>query len=214
MAQKSMIYKAKRGTELAPKGNSVEFRSNMELVPISSGSSDARISPGLLAKLGTLGQFRIVRYGNHLSGVVAIMSTKDMIARIHASQARVAAPAELSGIYALAGAIYHEIGSGHCESIYRNALAFALMQTGLGIVRCEVPVPVRFQGHNIGVGYADIVLFGAVHAVVFELKAVRGKISDAHRAQLRAYMRGLASPYGFVVNFPDEGAPETEFVTR
>lgn len=102
--------------------------------------------------------------------------------------------------------VWEELGSGHTEAMYRNALSMVLYPA-----RMEVPVPVEFQGQIVGVGAADIVLYDQGEPfVVVELKSVQGRLTNAHRAQLRAYLRGLSCQTGILVNFPVEGDPEVE----
>jgi GxxExxY protein len=55
--------------------------------------------------------------------------------------------------------VYHELGFGFLEWVYREAMQIALGQAGLR-VEAEVPVPVSFRGKLIGVFRADLVVDG------------------------------------------------------
>ena len=92
--------------------------------------------------------------------------------------------------------VYNELGHGFLESTYAEALAGALEESGLSIVR-EVPVPVWFRGTKVGQYYADLI----VEDVVFlELKAARA-LESAHEAQLLHYLRATEIEVGLLLNF-------------
>jgi GxxExxY protein len=61
--------------------------------------------------------------------------------------------------------VYKEMGHGFLESVYENAIAFALVANNLEVKR-QISVPVWFRGQKVGNFVADmlvenIVLFGA-----------------------------------------------------
>lgn len=116
--------------------------------------------------------------------------------------------------YGMALSVWAQLGAGHDEAVYRNALVVALQSKGKN-ARQEVSVPVEYDGYWVGAGRADIVF----NNVVIELKTV-SKLNDAHRAQIKAYMRGLLPKFdameGVLVNFPSDDAPfpEAEYIGR
>lgn len=92
--------------------------------------------------------------------------------------------------------VYNELGYGFLESTYASALMIALRQAGLAVAR-EVPVPVRFRGHEIGGYFADILVNSQV---LLELKAAR-TLDRAHEAQLLHYLRATDIEIGLLLNF-------------
>ena len=91
---------------------------------------------------------------------------------------------------------YNELGHGFLESTYAEALAMALKESGVSVVR-EVPVPVWFRRRKIGQYYADVMVEGLV---LLELKASR-TLETAHEAQLLHYLRATEVEVGLLLNF-------------
>ncbi|HYX51854.1 MAG TPA: GxxExxY protein [Candidatus Limnocylindrales bacterium] len=92
--------------------------------------------------------------------------------------------------------VYNELGFGFLESVYRNALRFALTQKGLAIEQ-EVPVSVVFRGQSVGDFRADLVVNGIV---LLELKTADA-IVRAHEAQVINYLRATSLELGLILNF-------------
>lgn len=92
--------------------------------------------------------------------------------------------------------VYNELGHGFLESTYAVALAMALEESGVSVVR-EVPVPVWFRRRKIGQYYADVMVEGLV---LLELKASR-TLETAHEAQLLHYLRATEVEVGLLLNF-------------
>ena len=92
--------------------------------------------------------------------------------------------------------VYNELGHGFLESVYEEAMALALVQSGLRIER-QVPLPVWFRGRRIGDFFADLVV---EQSVILELKASSG-IDSAHEAQLLHYLRSTEIEVGLLLNF-------------
>jgi len=113
----------------------------------------------------------------------------------------------LSTIESSAKEVFDILGTGHHESIYRNALSIELRTRGH---RCdmEVPVCVFYKGFFTGFGRADIIVRTAGDVnVVLELKSV-SKLTHPMEGQVRAYTRSLGgSVRAILVNF---GASEVE----
>ncbi len=68
--------------------------------------------------------------------------------------------------------VYNELGHGFLESVYVEAFALALRESGLGVQR-EMPLTVRFRNKVVGEFRADLVVGGAV---LVEVKAVSTSI--------------------------------------
>ena len=92
--------------------------------------------------------------------------------------------------------VYNELGHGFLQSTYAEALAMALKESGVSVVR-EVPVPVWFRRRKIGQYYADVMVEGLV---LLELKASR-TLETAHEAQLLHYLRATEVEVGLLLNF-------------
>jgi GxxExxY protein len=98
--------------------------------------------------------------------------------------------------------VYNELGSGFLESVYANAMAIALSQSGLK-VQPQAPICVTFRGHVVGDFFADLLVNDAV---ILELKAVR-VIDPIFEAQLLNYLRATHIEIGLLMNF----GPKPEF---
>ena len=84
--------------------------------------------------------------------------------------------------------VFHELGHGYSEKIYRRALAIVLQERGFDVIE-ERHIRVIFHGINIGTFYVDLVVNGKV---VVEIKAARdldptGRGSDAELRQVRRW---------------------------
>src|SRR6185295_4690738 len=75
--------------------------------------------------------------------------------------------------------VYNELGHGFLESVYANAMSVALARRGLQVER-EVTITVCYQGTEVGVFKADLIVAGLV---LVELKAAR-ELDPVHSAQV------------------------------
>jgi GxxExxY protein len=98
--------------------------------------------------------------------------------------------------------VYNELGHGFLESVYEQAMAIALKQTGLAVSQ-QTPITVHFRGHLVGDFRADLLV---QQTVIVELKSARA-IESAHEAQLLNYLRATEIEVGLVMNF----GPKPEF---
>lgn len=93
--------------------------------------------------------------------------------------------------------VHQKWGPGLLEKAYLLALVYELRKAGLR-VETEVPVPLIWDGQDLGVGYrADIVVEGML---VIELKAA-AEHSDLFARQLLTYLKLLDLRLGLVINF-------------
>jgi GxxExxY protein len=92
--------------------------------------------------------------------------------------------------------VYNELGPGFLESIYVEALALALKQSGLTIHR-EMPLTVHFRDRVVGEFRADLIVGGAV---LVEAKACQS-LHPTHKAQILNYLRATVLEVGLLVNF-------------
>lgn len=101
------------------------------------------------------------------------------------------------------------LGSGLTENIYQNALAAELRIRG-HVVEVERVIEVQYKNTFVGFLRADLVVD---YRAVLEIKSV-AKITDAHMAQLNAYLRWLPCKptTGSVINFDLKGQAEIRTV--
>src|SRR5262249_55558084 len=92
--------------------------------------------------------------------------------------------------------VYNELGYGFLESVYEEAMAICLSDTGLKVER-QVALPVWFRGYKIGDFRADILV---ENAVLLELKCAR-VFEPVHEAQLLNYLRATSIEVGLLLNF-------------
>jgi len=93
-------------------------------------------------------------------------------------------------------AVSNALGSGFVESVYANALALEMTTGGLAFER-EHPLPVFYQGQQVGFFKADFVV---QRQLVLELKATRVLLSE-HQAQLMNYLQAGELKAGLLLNF-------------
>lgn len=105
-------------------------------------------------------------------------------------------PGYLSTARYAAEEVYREMGSGHTESVYETALSIELMSYTGEIVTRQVPCPLFYKGHVVGIGYIDILLPG----VILELKSV-AKLTPKDVQQVRKYLQAIELDYGLLINF-------------
>ena len=100
---------------------------------------------------------------------------------------------------------YKELGFGFLESVYENAFAVELAESGLD-VRQQHPVDVRYKGRLVGEFRADLLI---ENVLLVEIKCTRSLL-PVHEAQLLNYLKATGIGIGFLVNF----GPRPEFRRR
>ena len=101
----------------------------------------------------------------------------------------------------LAADVYTKIGPWASESIYQNAMKYALIKAGFA-VESERDIPVEYDGMYVGTVRADLVV---AKQLVIELKAVTGASTstvDTATMQCRHYLQLTGIAVGAVVVFP------------
>jgi GxxExxY protein len=107
----------------------------------------------------------------------------------------------------LAAVVYAKVGPWASESMYQNALKYALIKAGFA-VESERDIPVEYDGMSIGTVRADLVV---AKALVVELKAVSGASKttvDTAVMQCRHDLRLTGIAAGAVVVFPQRNGQE------
>lgn len=96
--------------------------------------------------------------------------------------------------------IHQALGPGLLESVYQRILAYELRKSKFDI-QTEVPVPVKWDGHEIDEGFrADLIVN---NLVLVELKSVE-TIAKVHLKQTLTYLKLTELKLGLLINF---GAP-------
>lgn len=93
--------------------------------------------------------------------------------------------------------IHRELGKGHDEVIYQDALTIELERAGIGYSR-ESTFEIVYKGVALPHRYrADFTIFDRI---LFEAKAV-DRLSDAHSKQVLNYLAASRLELGLLVNF-------------
>lgn len=93
--------------------------------------------------------------------------------------------------------VHRALGPGLLESAYTACLAFELVDRGMN-VRRQVPVPIVYRGHDLGLGYRLDLL--VEDQVIVEVKSV-AQLDAVHTAQLLAYLKLSSRRVGLLINF-------------
>ncbi|MDE3068212.1 MAG: GxxExxY protein [Verrucomicrobiota bacterium] len=93
--------------------------------------------------------------------------------------------------------IHRELGKGHDEIIYKDALVIELTRGGIPFA-CENKYEVKYKGVILQHSYrADFVVW---NKILFEAKAV-DQLTDAHVKQVLNYLAASKLRLGLLVNF-------------
>lgn len=96
--------------------------------------------------------------------------------------------------------VWTEMGFGHKEKIYQNAIEHAFAQSNIKFRR-ELPVKIQFQGKDVGIYYFD---FLVDEKVVLEIK-VRNFFSKKDIVQLHSYLKAIKLKLGIIAHFTRTG---------
>jgi len=113
--------------------------------------------------------------------------------------------------------IAQQLGSGHSEKVYQEALAAELRLAGWS-VELERVFPIVYdpgnQGHLISVGFArlDILAVKGSESILIELKATSSFSPAPLKAQINIYLKALRPSYpnlvGYGVQFMQPGSKD------
>ena len=101
--------------------------------------------------------------------------------------------------------IYTELGPGHSERVYHNAVEVVLREKNIKY-ESERIIPVVFRGHVIGNVRADIIVDGRY---ILEFKTIR-TLGDGAELQAQNYLRLTGLRKAYLVNFPPHSGREVE----
>jgi GxxExxY protein len=107
---------------------------------------------------------------------------------------------DVAMIRALATEVLNDLGAGHTESVYHNAMKVGLHDLNLKF-ETERDILIKFRERYVGTVRADLII---EQRLVVELKSSSGTdsaVSDAME-QCKIYMRETKVPAGVVVVFP------------
>jgi len=113
--------------------------------------------------------------------------------------------------------VANELGKGHTEKIYQEALSIELQQKGIVHVMEQV-IPIRYKGIQIGGNHSmriDICLQTYLD-FIYELKATSTAIKASELWQILRYLKTKKYTYGAVANFNQSlaGRLEIQFVMK
>jgi GxxExxY protein len=92
--------------------------------------------------------------------------------------------------------VYNELGYGFLEKVYERALFYELSKNEVHVVR-QAPIKVRYDGIDLGVYYADLLV---EDCVIVEIKSAEA-LCKAHEAQLVNYLKASSIEVGILLNF-------------
>ena len=125
----------------------------------------------------------------------------------HVSSSSKMSSISFSQLKHLATDVYTKIGPWASESIYQNAMKYALIKAGFA-VESERDIPVEYDGMYVGTVRADLVV---AKQLVIELKAVTGATTstvETATMQCRHYLQLTGISVGAVVVFPQRDGQE------
>lgn len=93
--------------------------------------------------------------------------------------------------------IYNELGPGHREEDYQEALEWVLRSEGIAFLPQQM-FRIDYKNWQIGEYYPDFVF--ANNALVVDLKAT-AEIEPLHKAQVLSYLRVTNAELGMIMNF-------------
>ncbi len=111
--------------------------------------------------------------------------------------------------YQIRGAVfevYNQLGPGHAEEVYEEALKISFRKRGIPF-RDQVPFEVDYEGVKVGTYRPDLL---AYDKILLELKALENLL-PIHEAQVLSYLRVTALRLGLLINF---GATDVEMERR
>lgn len=92
--------------------------------------------------------------------------------------------------------VYNELGPGHKEQIYQEALKIIFEDTGIKFVE-KKRLKIKFKGKDIGVYEPDFIIDDKI---IVEIKSVL-TMPKVFEKQLYYYLKGSDYTLGYLVNF-------------
>lgn len=104
--------------------------------------------------------------------------------------------------------VYNELGYGHLEPVYENALLIELRKYNYKAEN-QSPIKVMYREQVVGKYYADIIV---EDKIILELKATPIKIE--HELQLFNYLKSTDMEVGYVLSFGKEPKFERKYFSN
>ena len=131
----------------------------------------------------------------------------------------------LTDVRRAAKRVYNEMGAGHEEAIYRDALCIELQDKGYTI-KTEAPVSITYttsKGRKmiVGSGKVDLYISKKDDYAIVELKAITRMLKENSKktkedrkeyVQLQKYLAALSEKNGILINFPFPPEKEPEVI--
>jgi GxxExxY protein len=98
--------------------------------------------------------------------------------------------------------VANELGKGHTEKVYQEALGIELSRNNIFFIMEQV-LPILYKGHQIGGTHSirlDICLQNYLD-FIYELKATQTPVKQTELWQVLRYLKTKKYEYGAVVNF-------------
>ena len=96
----------------------------------------------------------------------------------------------ISKLKSISNTVYKELGAGFEERTIQTAIGIELTKNNIKFLR-EVSIEVFYKGHPLGLFELDFLIFPCMdlnEPIIIETK-VTSKLNDAHRQQLKNYLR-------------------------
>ncbi len=103
--------------------------------------------------------------------------------------------------------VYNTLGPGLLESVYVAALVYDLRKSGLE-VKTEVPIPVIYDNHDLGLGFRLDILVN--NLVIIEVKSIE-HLMDVHHKVVLTYLFVTGKKLAILVNFNTDAIADNIF---
>lgn len=95
--------------------------------------------------------------------------------------------------------VYNELGPGHKEQIYQEALKISFKEKGLNFIE-KKRLKIKFKDKEIGIYEPDFII---EDKIIVEIKSVLA-MPKVFEKQLYYYLKGSTYKVGYLVNFGSE----------
>jgi GxxExxY protein len=92
--------------------------------------------------------------------------------------------------------VHKELGPGHPENVYEEALCHELDLRQIPYLR-QVPVTIWYKGKEVGKNWIDLLV---ADRLIVELKSIE-RFSDVHVGQCNAYLAATKQRLALLINF-------------
>lgn len=100
-------------------------------------------------------------------------------------------------VIGVAMGVHNELGPGHREEVYQQAMVKSLPEAGL-VVEEQVPIEITLDGTSLLTYYLDL---RVEQDVIVELKALSHPVTNDDLAQVIDYLAATGCPVALLLNF-------------